>query len=429
MPVKKSVDWRKLGRSIRRGFKRLSIRYIKIPQKSIFIYAVIFSILLATISSIKEEYSIIPLGFYTSLWIMASAFPTLAMTYFVARVGVRATDVIDLSHREDVWSVYISANKAEDDEDRQLDFEQYVYNRLTEYYNAFEYAVFSILAGATTFIIGYILANQLEVPTTDGAWVVEEPKWAIVTGTGFLGAYSGSVVLMLRRYGAFNLSPTMFLQAFVVLVAGTLFASCLNLAFPFGATTALISFLVSFLSAINISFLSQEVRRQYSQLTGHQLPEDITSDLPEMVRNGEVVEALKRMSINSIRELSFSDPIRLYFNIPQELRTTVAMLDEAVLRANFQICLAELQNVHIGCFTQLVLRLEPTFADGTVKWPSQPPHVLDEGGRKDDTLLKACRDLVSAGVHHVLLGLLISGYRREFFSIANVPSRKPTDGR
>ena len=412
-----STNWPRLGKRIRRGFKRFSIRYIKKPQRYIIvIYFLFFCIILATTSSMEEKYSIIPLGFYTSLWMIALAFPILAMTYFVARVGVRANDVIALSHREDVWSVYISADKAEDDEDRQLDFEQYVYNRLTEYYNAFEYAIFSVLAGSTTFVLGYILANQLQVPTTtDGLWVVEEPIWAIVTGSGFLGAYSGSVVLMLRRYGTFNLSPTMFLQAFVVLVSGTSFGSCLNLVFPFGTTSAILSFLVSFLSAINISFLSQEVRRQYSQLTGHQLPEDIESDLPEMVRNSDVVEALKRMSINSIRELSFSDPIRLYFNIPQELRTTVAMLDEAVLRANFQICLAELQKVHISCFAQLVLRLGPTFDDGVVIWPETTPHVLDAGGSEDEALLEACRNLISGGVHHVLLGLTISDYRRAFF--------------
>ena len=347
---------------------------------------------------------------------MASAFPVLAMAYIVARLGVRATDVIDLSFREGLWSVYIPVGKTQDDEDRQLDFEQYVYKRLTEYYNSFEYAVFSMMAGGTTFIIGYILAQQLQVPEIGDPWVIKKPIWAIVTGSGFFGAYSGSVVLMLRRYGTFNLSPTMFLQVFVVLVAGTSFGCCFSFIFPLGAKSAVLPFVVSFLSAINTSFLSQEVRRQYAQLTGHQLPEDIESDLPEMVQNAEVVEALKRMSINSIRELSFSDPIRLYFNVPQELRTTRAMLDEAVLRANFQNSLAELREVHISCFSQLVLRLEPTFDNGAVNWPRETPRIIDEGGVRDEALLKACRDLISAGVHHVLLGLLISDYRREFFS-------------
>ena len=397
--------------------KRIYIRFL-VEQQKLGITYFVFILVGAPVHYLHETHPFFPPTFVSVIWILAATFPILAGAYSMTRVRMRANDIVSLSYANELWKVYVPKKPNHDEDDRQIEFERFVNARMKEYYSIAEFSLFSGLASCFTFAVAFVLAHQLNAPLSKELlsvkhWEIEGPKWAIMIGVAFLGAYSGSIVLMLRRYRAFDLSPTTFLQSLAALVAGTMFGGSLTLIYPENIT-ALVAFLAAFLSAINISFLSNEVRRQYAQITGSSLPNDIPSDLPSIVHNGEIVDALRRMSINSIRELSFSDPIRLFFRIPGEFGGVLSMIDEAVLRTEFRSIFPHLEKLHIRRFTHLVLRIGPTYSNGIVVWPTTVPSIVDKGGTSDAAILATCQDLVAAKTHHVLLGIGIVGYRREF---------------
>ena len=303
---------------------------------------------------VRQDYnvSLKPVELYALLWILAFVFPILAVAYNLSRVAVSAKTVVDLSNREGLWRVYIPPSENTDEEDRQLEFRRYIFERLDETYNVVEYAIFSFLAASLTFGLGYILLTQLVHEPNQSRIFLSDgtPTWATIVGSGFLGAYSGSVVLMLRRYRTSDLRPTTFLQVVVALVAGTLFGAFLTTVYPV-IQLSLLAFAAGFMSAANINFLSQEVRRQYVQLTGARPVDDDSSDLSEVVADAETIEALKRSSVYSIRELAYSDPIRIYFAIPQDLGVVLALIDEAILKTHFATAVSKLQRVHIRSFS------------------------------------------------------------------------------
>ena len=388
-------------------------------EKLLLTYAVIV-IVGAAISFSSDEAPIWPIGYHTIIWIMALIFPALAVGFYLSRVRVRANEIVDRCQRDNLSYVYLKADKYEavDLDDINMDFQAYVMQRIRGYYSTFEFCGYSLLAAAVTFVGGELLGRQFVFPARNDPWDLVGPDWAVLVATAFLGAYAGSVVLVLRRYRTFDLRPTTFLQITVMLLAGTLAGSIVTVAFPV-AELGVLAFIIAFLSAVNVTFLSQLMRGQFAKLTNTILPEDIGTDLNEVIKNTEAIEALQRISVNSVAELAESDPIRLYMNVPQDIPVIVEIIDKAILQSNFEADLKLLKKVHIHRFTHLVVGLGIRFyPEGKTKVPDiADVSIVDDGGEIDSRLLRGCTSILWSGTYHHLLGLLLHQYRNAYFEV------------
>ena len=397
------------ARLVRRSFRRL----YNIGRKFFTAYFVVGICGLA-VTELHSTAPILPVGYFTLFWIMALIFPGLAITYSLVRLRVRQNEITDICRREErLWNVYLGKRVANmDRDDVELAFQDYVQKRVNEYYGLWEFSGYSILAAVVTFVAISLIAQQFVIPAHDQPWALDGPTWAVLVGAAFLGSYGGSLAHLLRKYRSFDLRPTAFLQISFMLVTGTLAGSFFTIVYP-EEITGLLAFVVGYLSAIHIEFLSRIFRKTFADLTNINIPDPPDSDLPKMIRNAEAIEGLHGISIYSIRELSEADPIRLYLNIPQELSVIGAMIDEAILRANFPTIVDELIAVHITRFTQLVARLKPQFRKGSTKWTDDPTVLGDPD--KDKVILDSVKSLFDNGTYHFTLGLLILRYRNAYY--------------
>ena len=393
--------------------KRKFKHYKNVTRKFFTTYMVI-GLCSAAVISLQDSAPIYPLGYHSLFWLMALIFPGLAMTYSLVRLRVRQNEILAVCQREEfISNVYLGkvAETMEPD-DVELAFQDYVQQRVEEYYGLWEFSGYSILAGMITFIMAILIGQQFAIPNALAATNLTGPTWAVLVGSAFLGSYAGSLTFLLRKYRSFDLRPTAFLQIAFMLITGTLAGSFFTIAFP-SEQVGIIAFIVGYLSAVNIEFLSQLLRKRFAKLTNIELPEPKASDLPDMLNNPEAIEGLHGISIYSIRELSEADPIRLYLSIPQELSIIGAMIDEAILRANFPTIIEDLKNVHITRFTQLVSHLNPHFRKNNTAWTDNPVVLNDE--EKDKIILEAVKSLFDNGTYHFSMGLLIHRYRQAYY--------------
>jgi hypothetical protein len=396
---------------MRRGFQR----FRNIARKFFTTYMMIFICSYAVYELLWDKSPIMPVSYHTLFWVMTLIFPGLAVTYSLVRLRVRQNEILEICRREKyVWNVYLGDKVLDmEDEDVDLQFQDYVQKRVDQYYGNWEFCGYSLLAAVVTFLMTLLIAQQFDIPKdSNAAWALDGSTWAMLVGAAFLGSYAGCLAILLRRYRNFDLRPTAFIQIAFMLIAGTLAGSFCSLIYP-AKVTGLLSFTVGYLSAINIEFLSLLLREQFAKLTKIELAKPKPSDLPEMIKNPEVIESLHGISIYSIKELSEADPLRLYLNIPQELSTIVAMIDEAILRANFPTIIKRLNKVHILSFTQLVVRLNPKFERDNTKWVETPVVLNDP--HEDNNILEAVKSLVENSYYHFILGIKVNGYRNAYY--------------
>lgn len=358
----------------------------------------------------NDDLPIYPISYITLGWMLSLLFPILSIVYNISRQRVRRNQIIRAYRKDRLWDVYFP----EEGSNAQFAFEMYLWDRLSVYYNKYESVIFSILAGAITFILYFFLAKQFGFTDKTIVLAAEGNKWAVQIGSAFLGSYSGAVILALRRYRTFDLRPTVFLQISAALIAGTLAGSFLTLLFVHPALGVL-AFIIGYLAAINLTFLSRIMRKFFAKQTGYTFPEEIKSDLEKVIQNPEVIESLNRISIFSINELTSVDPIPLYFNMPQQCHVINSLIDQAILHFYFSEIITDLKRVHILRFTQLITRIRVFFEMGSqAKWPDKVS-IIDNGGDKDIQLLKAAKAIVTSGHHHIILGLCHYYFRKRYF--------------
>lgn len=351
--------------------------------------------------------------------ILAFFFPILAVSFILSSINVRFDEIVERFTEDRLWVVYAGTT----DEDGEYIFTRFLRRRINDYYDLKEFILFSLLAGALTFILFLIITNQLVVDRpaafTHGRLIdLQGPEWALLAGAGFLGSLSGAVVFVLRRYRTYNLQPIVFLQTIVALLAGTFAGAFVTVTYfdkltGFNISIAL-AFVIGFLGAINIDFLSKLMRSTFARITNTPLPPEIPPDLSNIVKNNDAIESLNSIAISSIRELANADPVRLYLNMPQQIEMINTMVDQAILHFYFSTIIAELEQVNIQRFTQLLMAVSPQFSVHTIEWPVTVS-IIDGGGSKDMAILKAVKGIVDGRLHHRFLGLLNEKYRSVFF--------------
>lgn len=361
----------------------------------------------------------ISIDYITLGGILALFFPILAVSFILSSINVRFDEIVERFTQDKLWVVY-AGTPNEDDEYR---FTRFLRRRINDYYDLKEFILFSLLAGAFTFIIFLIITNQLVVDRstalTNGRLIdLQGPEWALLAGAGFLGSLSGTVVFVLRRYRTYNLQPIVFLQTIVAILAGTFTGAFVTITYidkltGFNISIAL-AFVIGFLGAINIDFLSKLMRSTFAKLTHSTPPPEIKSDLPNVVKNNDAIESLNSIAISSIRELANADPVRLYLNIPQQIEMINTMVDQAILHFYFSTIISDLEQVNMQRFTQLLMEVSPQFSVNTITWPATVS-IIDGGGAKDMAILKAVKGIVDGRLHHRFLGLLNEKYRNVFF--------------
>ena len=387
-------------------------------QQKFFVTYLIIIVCAFSVSEFRTNVPILPIGYFTVIWVLALIFPLIAITYSLTRLRVRQNEIIFMTNRERLWRIYIHDAMAHDksDEELDLDFRDYVQEKVQEYYGLWEYAGFSLLSGVIAFLFLLLIGRQFVIPDADAQWELLGPSWAVLVGFAFLGSYSGCLIQLLRRYRAFDLRPTTFLQVAIMLVAGTLAGAVVAVVYPQNEL-GILAFVIGFLCAINAAFLSQLMRTQFAKLTGTPLPELVPTNLHEIIGNSDAIEGLQKISVNSIKELSECDPMKVYLNIPQEISVILAWIDEAILRVNFAYVLDQLHPIGVYNFTQLLFRIDPEFSPATgTTWPPLAfVDIIDAGGSVDKNIYKSCKGILNAGTYHYVLGMRHYQYRGAFF--------------
>jgi hypothetical protein len=340
-------------------------------------------------------------------------FPLVATTYVFARVRVRQLEILDAFRETNLFHLYVK-EKGESIDQAEIDFYKFLSQRVSERTSLFEYWLFSIACFLLVFLVSHFLLSTYGLSVSESLAGPNTPagkNFQLYLGAaagGFLGALSGSMLVVLRRYWTFDLQPTVFLQAIVVLVAVTLVCTLLSSLYT-GEIMAVAALSIGFVSAINVEFLSRLMRRTFARITKVQLPAPIPSNLDEVVRNQEAIESLNAASIFSVGELANADPIRLYLAMPQQTSVINALIDQAILHYYFADKVEQLRLHGVVRFSQLLSVLDIRSRDGEVTL-SDDVALLGGKEHEERELVRNAAAIVKSGVHHRVLSILLDGY-------------------
>ena len=380
--------------------------------KFLIAYAMVGICSAATVA-FKDIAPIWPINYFTLVWVLAYFFPGSAFLYMIFNLRVRSKEIEDVSQRNQFYFVYF---RDEPKEESERLFSRFLRRRFGEYYNLIELAVFSLVAGGIAFLAAFFLAIQfLPINARDIKPIILPevvPLWVVAVGSSFLGALSGSYVLIYKRYRTFDIYPSTYLQAGVSLLVGTV-AGCFLMALWPTTQTTFVGFSAGFLTAININFLPRLLREQFAKLTGAKLPPDIETDLNRVLQNPEAIESLNNVSLFSVAEFVKTEPIRLYLNMPQPIGVINGWMDEALLHYYFPTRIDRLRQAHVQRFTQLMELVVEQFRPRGILWRQQVTITGDNTA--DAEIMTTVKTVVDSQVHHRPLGLLSDRYRKAFF--------------
>jgi len=211
------------------------------------------------------------------------------------------------------------------------------------------------------------------------------------------------------------------LQAAIALVLGTLAGSFIVGIYP-SQYVSFLAFALGFLTAVNVGFLVNLLRKEVASITGTTLPPDVSGDLERAIQNSEAIESLHNISLYSIAELVKAEPLVIYLNLPQSLGVINGWIDEALLLYYFgDACVRSLSSLYVRRFTQLLEMAIVTWPQTGAKvegivWASKlSPGLADEEAAR---IVAALRGIIGARLHNRLLGILSDKYRVVFFPAA-----------
>ena len=369
-----------------------------------------------------------PVTYYTPMWVVSFLFPATASAYLMYNLGMRLDEIQDAVQRRELYCIYFP--KAGKDDAEQL-FARFLMHRFREFYNPWEFASFSILAGCAGFLSLFLLGKQLGLPAFEAPFEVlpiptdRVGDWVLLVSAGFLGATSGALVMIYRKYRAFDVYPSTYLHATIALVLGTLAAGFLSTTLGF-AQVRFVAFAIGFLTALNVNFLSDLIVDR-SKIAGLPAGSQVPSDLAEIVQNGDAIKSLQDLSLCSVSELVKSEPIILYLNLPQPIGVINGWIDEGLLHYYFRPQLARLRDANIRRFTQLVQMLVERFEARGAVW--RDATSLTGDGALDGSIVAAVRSVVDGRLHHTVLAILWEKYRTDYFqpsfTVTGPPAGQP----
>lgn len=383
------------------------------------VYASLVFVLFA-IDTLSKDAPIWPLSLYTVIWMLALSFPVTTCLYIIFDLRVRLNQVEESAQRNGVSRVYFP-----DEPDPQRDFRHLLNLKFRQSCNPWELTCFGIAAGVIAFMVQYFPVHEAGV-TPAAADISKLPASYWIVLSGFFGAFSGALVLILKKHRTLDIYPTTYFQASIALILGPLVGGFLSTRYmtsnAVGGLITATSFGLGFITATNVNFLGSLLRRQVATVTGVPLPEPTQGDLNTLIQNSEAVESLNNMSCFSVAEFVSMEPIILYLSMPQPINCLDEWLDQGLLVHYFRPHLNELKSVDIKRFTQLLEYVVANFPQqpspqatiAGIAW-RQGAYQITGNVTADETIARATQAIVSSEIHHRLLGVLSHKYRRAFF--------------
>ena len=357
------------------------------------------------------------ISYYAAISFLALLFPVTAMLFVFFNVVARREQVEDAAQRAHLAQVYFPhLTVAEHDEL----FEHLLNLRFRESCNGAELVLFSLVTGVIAFLSLYFFLLNVAQPTALPPEFHAPSAELQMIIAGFFGAYSGSLVTILRKYRTLDVYPSTYFQAAVGLLVGIFVGLFLQTLLGGGIWSLSLVFAAGFVTATNINLLGGLLRRWMAKQTGFVIPEPIEGDLKEVMDNSEAIESLHNMSLYSIAELVTAEPLLIYLNLPQHISVINGWIDEALLRYHFLPDYDAIRKSEIRTFTELIA--------ATISWPplSATECLLGDLKIDDQAVITADEDLdkrlkarliniLYSANHHRLLAILSRQYRLTFF--------------
>jgi hypothetical protein len=354
-------------------------------------------------------------SYYAAISFLALLFPVTAMLFVFFNVVARREQVEDAAKRASLAQVYFPGSA-----DHTELFERLLNLRFRESCNGAELVLFSLVTGAIAFLTLYFfllsvahteaLPPEFHAPSNELQMVI----------AGFFGAYSGSLVTILRKYRTLDVYPSTYFQAVVGLLVGIFVGLFLQTLFGGGIWSLSLVFAVGFVTAANINLLGGLLRRWMAKQTGFVIPEPNEGDLKEVIDNSEAIESLHNMSLYSITELINAEPLLVYLNLPQHIGVINGWIDEALVRYHFLPDYEAIRKAELRCFTELIA--------AAINWPplSCTPTLPGEltindnasitgDPELDKRLTARVKSILYTANHHRLLAILSRQYRQACF--------------
>jgi hypothetical protein len=396
---------------------------------SVYLMVIVASV---AIDALREEVPAWPLSYYTLIWTLSLFFPAIASLYILFNLRVRLDQIEDSAQRNSVFSVYFPGSQAP-----ERDFSRLLSLRFRSSCNAWELGVFSLSATIITFMVLYFPYYEVVGRGADPD-LSSLPTSVWLIWSGFFGAFSGSLVLILKKYRTLDIYPSTYFQTTIAIILGPLIGAFVAGGFtptsgqaPGTSYSTMVvtttTFALGFITATNVNFLGGLFRRRIASVTGTTLPEAKEGDLKDLIDNSEAIESLNAISCYSIAELLSTEPMILYLNMPQSISCVDMWLDSALLAHYFCAQKERLKSSDITRFTQLIEYVVEDFpppdSNPTAKdfiWRQEVTITGEEG--TDRTIANALKAILASELHHRLLGILSTRYRKTFFANAKMKS-------
>lgn len=367
------------------------------------------------------------IGFFSAL------FPLLALGFAFTRVKVRRNEIVQELSRDGLWIIYAKSWKiTNEDNDVKSEsdvrgspksFRSQVDERINEQYNFVEFMGASFFAGLVCWLLSSFSMDVITdgIKLQDSYQLLQEALPA-----AFLGSYVGGLLFLIKKFVTADLRPASFLQVGGILIAGSLTGAFVG-TFDGGSNySSAMAFFFGLVAALQTDFVHEFAKSQVNKLAKFKrVTDSVVPDLHKVVQNPELLDALNRLSIYTVRELARTDPMRLYFYVAKDHSVIVDLIDQAILHAEFPEMSDQLIAQNVTSFSNLVQRYDPVKLSDWAHDDAALVRVVDNGGPIDGSLLSTCRSLFMSGNYHGILGLTLYRYRNFHYENKGPPgSRK-----
>jgi hypothetical protein len=363
-----------------------------------------------------NEVPILPIGYFTGIWLVALLLPLTSTFYLLFDLRLRRNQIEDAAQRGQIQFVYFANSQT-----ALRDFSYLLRQRFRETCQPWELVAFSTIAGIIAFI-GSLLVfyNAFEaIPQKQYYGLIDQSGGSrVFIFAGFAGSLAGAYVYIFNKFRTFDIYPSTYLQASIGFISGSLGAVFIGNIYD-TKILGFIVFAIGFLTAVNVSFPSGLLRREFARLTGVKLPDDVAGDLDMIIQNAGAIESLHNIAVYSVGELVKADPLTIYLSLPAPLGVINGWLDEGLILYYFgRDNLDLLAKVGVKRFTQLLeLAVEQWPATGTgidkIKWKTKITLLGEE--ISEPMVREEVHCIIESRIHNRLLGILHDRYRESVF--------------
>ncbi len=359
-----------------------------------------------------------PFSIYTAIWIVSLLLPLTSTFYLVFDLRLRRNQIEDSARRGQLQWLYFP-----DSQTPLHDFSELLDQRFHATCQPWELILFSTIAGVIAFVGNVVISYNV----FNGAnWIygygsVDTGRMAILAA--FLGSLGGAYVYIFNKFRTFDLYPSTYLQASIGFIVGSLGGVFVGSIYD-NAVLEFLAFAVGFLIAVNVAFLSSLLRHEVARLTGLKLPDDVTGDLPAIIKNAGAIESLHNIAVYCVGELVKAEPLTIYLSLPAPLGVINGWMDEGLVFYYFgPDKVALLAASGVKRFTQLLefaVEQWPGRGEGidNIIWKKQIEllsNVVSDNVAIEPIVREQIRGIVLARIHNQLLGILSDRYRESVF--------------